>query len=87
VEVRALDGRSLPAPASVDLYQEPDMLVDGDTLRFVMAFAFGDDGRIDGIYDQLNPHKLTRVPRLRDLRPGVSAAEPMRSPNRHDEPA
>ena len=69
MEVRALDGRSLPAPASVDLYQEPDVLVDGDTLRFVMAFAIGDDGRITGIYDQLNPHKLTRVPRLRDLRP------------------
>jgi hypothetical protein len=69
MEVRALAGRSLPAPASVDLDRGSSALADGDTLRFVMAFAFAPDGRIAAVYDQLNPHKLTAVPRLRDLRP------------------
>lgn len=33
----------------------------GQRVRFAMAFAIA-DGRITGIYDQLNPAKLTRVP-------------------------
>jgi RNA polymerase sigma-70 factor (ECF subfamily) len=75
MEVRALAGRSLPAPASFDRDRASAVLVDGDTVRFVMAFAFADDGRIATIYDQLNPHKLAGVPRLRDLRP-ASASRP-----------
>jgi len=58
VEVRAHDGRALPSPTGADL---------GDTLRFVMAFAVR-DGRITGIFDQLNPAKLAHVPRLDQLR-------------------
>jgi RNA polymerase sigma-70 factor (ECF subfamily) len=34
---------------------------DGPTMRFVMCFAVA-DGRITGIFDQVNPEKLTRVP-------------------------
>lgn len=34
---------------------------DGETLRLTMAFAVA-DGRITGIFDQLNPAKLARVP-------------------------
>jgi RNA polymerase sigma-70 factor, ECF subfamily len=60
VEARARDGRTLPASAGDDAQ---------DTLRFTMAFTFV-DGRISAIYDQLNPQKLTHVPRIRDLKNG-----------------
>jgi len=35
---------------------------DGPALRFSMAFAFDESGRIAHIYDQLNPAKLTGLP-------------------------
>ena len=40
-------------------------LPDGATRRIAMAFAIA-DGRITGVFSQLNPAKLARVP---DLRP------------------
>lgn len=42
----------------------------GQVIRFVMAFEIV-DGLIVGIYDQLNPAKLTAVPRLAELGPAT----------------
>ena len=56
VEVRPMEGRDLSVMEGHDL------------VRIVMAFDVGEDGRIVGILDQLNPDKLTRLPALSDLR-------------------
>jgi RNA polymerase sigma-70 factor (ECF subfamily) len=56
VEVRPLEGRDLSVMQGHDL------------ARIVMAFDIDEDGRIEGIFDQLNPDKLTRLPGLSDLR-------------------
>jgi len=58
IEAQMRDGLPIPTPAGVEI---------GNTLRFVMSFEMI-DGRITGIFDQLNPQKLTRVPHLADLR-------------------
>jgi hypothetical protein len=39
-----------------------------DLVRIVMAFDIDEDGRIAGIFDQLNPDKLSRLPALAELR-------------------
>jgi len=51
LDVRALDGRTLPG-------------TDLDAIRAVMALEVV-DGRVTAIYDQLNPAKLTRLPAAR----------------------
>jgi RNA polymerase sigma-70 factor, ECF subfamily len=57
VEARPLDDRTFPgAAAHIDL------------VRVVMVFDVAEDGRIVGIFDQLNPDKLGRVPMLADVR-------------------
>jgi RNA polymerase sigma-70 factor (ECF subfamily) len=56
IEVRPLAGRDLSVMEGIDL------------VRVVMAFDVGADGRIVGIFDQLNPDKLTRMPALSALR-------------------
>jgi RNA polymerase sigma-70 factor, ECF subfamily len=56
IEVRPLAGRDLSIMEGLDL------------VRVVMAFDVAEDGRIVGIYDQLNPDKLLRVPAVADLR-------------------
>jgi RNA polymerase sigma-70 factor (ECF subfamily) len=56
VDVRALPGRTLPVPRN-----HPVPL--GETLRYVVAFAVS-DGRIQAIYNQGNPAKLTGLPGL-----------------------
>jgi RNA polymerase sigma-70 factor (ECF subfamily) len=53
VEARPKPGQSLPVPAGRPA--RPD-----EAQRYILSFAVA-DGRIVGIYDQLNPEKLARV--------------------------
>jgi RNA polymerase sigma-70 factor, ECF subfamily len=56
IEVRPRPDRELSFMEGIDL------------VRVVMAFEFGEDGRIVRIFDQLNPDKLGRLPALAELR-------------------
>jgi RNA polymerase sigma-70 factor, ECF subfamily len=56
IEVRPRPDRDLSFMEGVDL------------VRIVMVFDVGEDGRIVGIFDQLNPDKLTRLPAVAELR-------------------
>jgi RNA polymerase sigma-70 factor (ECF subfamily) len=61
-EARTTDGSPLPGPRGAAALT---------TVRVVMAFGIA-DGRITGIYDQVNPAKLARVPTIAQLRSGGS---------------
>jgi RNA polymerase sigma-70 factor (ECF subfamily) len=57
VEIRPLPGHTFPGAAA-----------EIDFVRVVMVFDVTEDGRIAGIFDQLNPDKLDRAPALADVR-------------------
>lgn len=61
-DARAVRGTAVLVNGDLGLHVEAD-LVDGRRIRFVMSFAI-EGGRITGIFNQLNPDKLARVPAL-----------------------